>query len=297
MKKLDYSLVIATFERASALAVTLDSIAAQTRLPELVVVVDASNDEESRKVVQTFARKLPVQYERANEPSAAGQRNQGAQQVVTPLVGFLDDDTTLSPDVFAKIGGVFESDDAEEIGGVAARIEGLQQKPPQGLLWLYYRLQAGYSHPTYGGRLFGPAINCLPAYTESPGDLIPAEWLNSTCVIYRTPLFMREQFPRFPGYSFMEDVHLSARIAKTHKVFFHSSALFQHHDAPSSYKSDVEKMARGRVRNQRVVSKDVLHLSGPVFEMKFFLHRLFSTVALLRRHDRNTLKEIIGTWS
>jgi len=297
MKKMAYSLVIATFERPSALAETLESITAQTCLPELIIIVDASKDDESLKIVQSFEARLPVKYERAIEASAAGQRNQGARNITTPLVGFLDDDTTLSRDIFEKICSVFEPDDAENIGGVAGRIEGLQQKQPHGLLWYYYRLQAGYPHPTYGGKLFGPAINCLPAYTETTGDLIPADWLNSTCVVYRTPVFMREMFPNFQGYSFMEDVHLSSRIAKSHKLFFHASALFQHHDAPSEFKRNPEQMARMRIRNQRVVTKDVLQLSGRVFEIKFFLHRLFSTVALLRRRDKNSWKEIIGTWS
>jgi GT2 family glycosyltransferase len=292
-----YSLVIATFERPSQLAGTLESVARQTRLPELVIIIDASCNEESRDMVKSFAGKLPVEYERAIEPSAAMQRNQGACRVKTPLIGFLDDDTTLTDDTFGKICAVFENDPEETTGGVAARICGLQHTPPRGLLRAYYRWQAGYLHPTYGGKLFGPAINCLPSYTESEGDLMPADWLNSTCVVYRTPLFLREMFPYFQGYSSMEDVHLSARIGRTHKLYFHSTAMFEHHDAPSPFKRDVKTMARIRNRNQRLVARDVMHFSGPVFEVKFFMHRLFSTVNILRSRDKEWWMAILGTWS
>ena len=297
MNPLPYSLVIATFERPAQLAETLNSLAAQTRPPELTVIVDSSRDDRSRVVAESFQQKLRIEYERAIEPSSAKQRNQGAQRVSTPLVGFLDDDTTLSPDTFQQICKIFEQDANGEAGGVAARIRRIQHTPPRGLLWFYYRVQAGYSHPTYGGKLFGPAINCLPTYTESDGDLIPAEWLNSTCVLYRTPLFKREKFPDFRGYSFMEDVHLSARIGKTHKLFFHKSAMFEHHDAPSSFKSDVQQMARMRAQNQRRVADETMSCNGAVFAVKFFLHRLFVTVSIFRNRGRDWWKEIIGTWS
>jgi GT2 family glycosyltransferase len=297
MNTLPYSLVIATFERPAQLAETLKSLAAQTRPPDLTVIVDSSHDDQSRAVAESFQQKLRIEYERAVEPSSAKQRNQGAQRVSTPLIGFLDDDTTLSADTFGRLCKVFEQDDDAGVGGVAARIRGMQHTPPRGLLWFYYRLQAGYSHPTYGGKLFGPAINCLPAYTESDGELIPAEWLNSTCVLYRTPLFNREKFPDFHGYSFMEDVHLSARIGKTHKLFFHATAMFGHHDAPSSFKRDVRQMARMRAQNRRRVANGPMGCTGPVFEAKFFLHRLFSTVSIFRNRGRDWGKEILGTWS
>jgi GT2 family glycosyltransferase len=295
MQSLNYTVVIATYERPAQLSETLKSLEAQTRQPHRVVVIDASGNEQTHEVVNRS--KLPIEYERAREPSAAMQRNQGAARVITPLISFLDDDTTLSPDLFEKICAVFERDQAGAVGGVAARIAGMQHTRPRGLLRLYYRLQAGYAHPTYGGKLFGPAINCLPAYTEAEGDLMPADWLNSTCVTYRTPLFQREKFPNFHGYSFMEDVHLSARIRRTHKLFFHSTAMFEHHDAPSTFKRDVKTMARMRTRNQRLVAREVLNFTGPLFEAKFFLHRLFSTVSILRSRDKDAWRAIIGTWT
>lgn len=297
MAQLSYSVVIATFERPAELRRTLESLAAQTRRPDRAIIIDASRDERAETIAREFGGRLPIRYERAVVASSARQRNQGAADVATPLIAFLDDDVELAPDCFEKLCGVFESDAASETGGVAARIRGMQHAPPRGLLWWYYRLQAGYAHTTYGGRLFGPAVNCLPSYTEAAGDLIPADWLNSTCVLYRTDLFRREQFPEFDGYSFMEDVHLSARIARTHRLYFHATALFDHFDAPSSFKRNHRQLARMRIRNQRLIARDVLGLRGPKLELQLLAHRLFATISVLRRHDAAWWEEIRGTWT
>ena len=297
MSALAYSIVIATYERPAELRVTLESIAAQTRAPELIAIVDASRDERTREVVEAFAAKLPVRYERAERPSAAVQRNQGARGVTTPLVAFVDDDVFVPPKSFAALCEVFDRDEAGAVGGVAARITGMQHPVPRGLLWLYYRVQAGYAHPTYGGKLFGPAINCLPSYTETEGDLIPSDWLNSTCVFYRTELFQREKFPQFEGYSFLEDVHLSSRIGRTHRLYFHRTADFEHRDAPSDFKRDVRKLMQMRMRHQRLVARDILRVPEPLLTLKLLLHRLFASVAVLRHRSPDWREVIIGTWT
>jgi GT2 family glycosyltransferase len=292
---LAYSLVIATYERAEELRTTLDSVAAQTRPPAAVIVVDSSLDDKTLAVVR--AAKIPVRYERAKMPSAAVQRNQGAALVETPLVAFVDDDVFIPPDSFEKIGEAFDADTAEKIGGIAARIDGLQHSIPSGLLRCYYRLQAGYSHPTYGGKLFGAAINCLPTYTESNGDLIPADWLNSTCVFYRSSVFAREKFPEFEGYSFLEDVHLSARVARTHQLYFHRTATFEHRDAPSTFKRNPRALVRMRLRHQRLVAHDVLGLREPMLTLKLLLHRLFASATILRQRHPAWTQELLGLWT
>ena len=292
---LSYSLVIATSERIEELRAMLSSVLIQTRLPERTIIVDSSRDEKTRDLVETFKPRLPLLYERAKIASAAQQRNQGAFHAETPLIGFMDDDIVLFPETCAEVCEVFER--YQEAGGVAARIEGLSHPTPKGLLWWYYRMQAGYSDSTYGGKLFGPALNCLPSYTESDDALLRSDWLNSTCVFYRRELFMREMFPRFEGYSFMEDVHLSSRIGRTHKLYFHANARCEHRDAPSSWKRDAHAMARMRIKNQRLVAREIMGLSGLVLEAKLFLHRLFASISIVRQRGANWRQALMGTWT
>lgn len=295
----EYSVVIATYQRPAALKDALASLAAQSRPAARVLVVDGDPAGSARAVVESFAGVggLPVEYQQARRSSAATQRNLGAEGVSTPLIAFMDDDAEARTDCFARLCEVFENDRAGEIGGVSARIEGSTHPRPRGLLWLYYRLQAGYPDATYGGRLFGAAINCLPCYEAHREPLVPADWLGSTCVLYRTELFAREKFPAFEGYSFMEDVHLSARIARTHRLYFHRDALFLHHDAVSTFKKDAGRMARMRVRNQRIVAREMLGLAPPALAAKLFLSRIFTSVALLRSRGDGWFQALLGTWT
>lgn len=296
-----YSIVIPTLDLPEELDRTLGSIRQQTHPPAVTIVVDASRDSRSRQVAERWAQEMPVRYERSDERSAAVQRNLGGMLVdpeTSPLVAFIDDDITLYPDTGSGVCRVFDDDSHEEIGGVAARIDEIHRMPPSGLSWAYYRIQAGYSDATYGGRLFGPAINCLPCYLAEDRDLIPAGWLNSGCVFYRTQLFQKEQFPEFEGYSFMEDVHLSARIARTHHLFFHKTARCSHRDgAVHRGASDAAALARSRMKNQRVVAREVLGMGGWPLEAKLLLHRIFVTLSLLRRSDHQRWRELLGTWT
>ncbi len=297
---LSYSLVIATFERPEELVSTLRGVAAQTLPPVEVIVVDSSADHRTEEAVARWSGPCPLRYLRTGSRSAARQRNEGARLAVpekTSVIAFMDDDMTLYPDACAKILAVFEEDRAGRTGGVAARMEDLPRPEPRGWLWWYYRIQAGYSHPTYGGHLFGPAINCLPCYTECEGDLIPAKWLNSGCVFYRYAVYWREKFPEFEGYSSMEDVHLSARVARTHRLYFHKSAICRHRDASNSLKRDVQSIARQRVRNQQLVAGEVLGLGGPGLWAKLLLHKLFVSIAIARRGGSSWKEELRGTWT
>ncbi len=296
-----YSIVIATFERPDDLELTLGGIKAQTHQPVEVIVVDSSPDERTRRLCEQWNTRLPVQCISSDARSAAKQRNAGAELTSSSsvVIGFIDDDVTLRADSCELVCGVFEGDAAGTVGGVALRVEEIQRPPPSRLARFYYRLQAGYSHPTYGAKLFGPAINCLPCYTEpaeAGGDLIPADWLNSGCVFFRREPFLREKFPAFEGYSFMEDVHCSARIAKTHRLYFHTRARCSHREGTNSIKRDVTGLARQRIRNQRIVANEVMGLSGFALMWKFLLHRLFATITIVRKRHANWTRELLGTW-
>jgi GT2 family glycosyltransferase len=292
-----YTVVVATYERPEDLARLLESLAAQTWAPSEVVIVDASPGPKPAEVAQAWSGKLPLRYERAEKASSARQRNQGGRNITTPLIAFMDDDAIIPPESLAKIGAAFAADTSEKIGGIAARIDGMQHRAPGGWLRRYYRAQAGFDHPTYGGKLFGAGINCLPTYEEAGGELIPTDWLNSTCVIYRTPLFAREQFPEFEGYSFLEDVHLSARVGRTHQLFFHRDANFEHNDAPSTFKRHRRALAQMRLRHQRIVAREILGLREPTLTLKLLLHRLFVSAVLLRQREPGWREAFIGTWT
>lgn len=302
MPEARFSLIIATLDRAHELAGTFAGIEKQGRRPAEVIVVDAARDEKTKAVCGEWTGRLPVRWVHSEARSSARQRNEGAS-IASPesaVLGFMDDDITLEPDACAKVLAAFDRDPDRTIGGIAVRINEIERTPPSALTRFYYRLQSGFADGTYGGRLFGPAINCLPCYSEpaeADGTLIPADWLNSGCVFYRREPFLCERFPDFDGYSFMEDVHCSARIGKTHRLYFHTSARCSHREGTGSSKNDLTALARQRIHNQRIVARDVLGLRGPGFMWRFFLHRLFVTFNILRQRRPGWTQDLRGTWT
>jgi GT2 family glycosyltransferase len=292
-ERLAYSIVVATYERANALRDALESVTRQTHLPARVIIVDSSAGTDSERVAAEFP--LPSIYLRAEKPSAAVQRNQGFREVSTPLVGFIDDDVVLAPDVFDKLCAVFEQ--RPDTGGVAARVNGAEHPAPCGRLRAYYRLQAGFDDTTYGARLFGAAINCFPCYSAQPEELVSADWLNLGCVLFRSDLFGTELFPLFEGYSYGEDVHLSARIGKKGRLYFHSTARYDHYPSMSPAKRSFFKYARMSARHRRLIARDIQGLRGWELCWKDALHRFFVSVFLLRTRPAGWLRQIAGNWT
>lgn len=290
---LAYSIVIATYERPDALRDALASVATQERLPARIVIVDSSAGDASEKVAAEFPG-LPIIYRRAERPSAAVQRNQGFRDVETPLVAFIDDDVVLAPDVFEKLCSVFEKH--PDTGGVSARMNGGEHPTPSRWLRAYYRLQAGYADDSYGGRLFGAAINCFPCYAQQTGELIRADWLNLGCVLFQSEAFGRELFPLFDGYSFGEDVHLSARIGRTLRLYFHTTARYDHFPSMSPAKRNHFRNAKMSSAHRRLIARDVQRLGAFELWWKDALHRLFVTVFLLRTRPEGWRQLIAGTW-
>lgn len=293
---MEYSLVIATLDRPEALADALRTVAFQTKLPALTVIVDASSSRTAEPVAAEWGNRIPILYLSEKRRSAALQRNRGIAEVKTELVGFIDDDVTLEPDVFEKLAEVFEANASQNAGGVAARMVGAGAPRPKKLLRFYYQLQAGYADDSYGAKLFGPGINCFPCYDLQTATLIKADWLNTGCVLFLTELVRRIQFPGFQGYSHMEDVYLSAMIGKEKSLYFHRDAIYEHHDAPNRFKRAKFALARGRLKNQRIVAQDVLGLRGLKLFAKLLLHRIFVSVYILRRREKQWFSELAGTW-
>jgi glycosyltransferase involved in cell wall biosynthesis len=293
---LGYTPVIATMNRPEPLKRALESLVAQTLTPAAVVLVDASTDRSTRDLVENLQLGFPVHHISSDVASAARQRNIGAEKVTTPLIAFMDDDVILPSNLFSRLVEPFGQPDGDTIGGIAGRIRDLGHPLPRGLLWWYYRLQAGYADETFGARLFGPAINTLPCYDLQKG-LIRSDWLNSTCVLYRNDLFQRERFPNFTGYSFMEDVHLSARIGKSHRLYFDAEAVYDHFSAPTGFKNDRAAYAAAALKNRRIVAREVMGMPAAKFELKLFLDRIFQTVALLKTRGQGWPDAIRGTWS
>ena len=92
------SLVIPVRNRASIVGRTLDSVAAQTRLPDQIVLVDNGSTDGTLEVLRRWANgRSNVQVVTEPRPGAAEARNCGLRAVTEEYVMFFDSDDTMPP--------------------------------------------------------------------------------------------------------------------------------------------------------------------------------------------------------
>lgn len=121
---LSWDLVVATYKREEILPRCLRLVAAQSRPPASVIVVDASPGwEATRTLVMTeIAPRSPEiewRYDKAERASSAAQRNQGLRACRSDIVFFLDDDSLLYPDAAEVVMSVYERDHEKRVAGVS----------------------------------------------------------------------------------------------------------------------------------------------------------------------------------
>jgi hypothetical protein len=98
------SAILCTFNRAELLSQTLESILGQTldRSNFELIVIDDGSVDDTRKVVESFERRLPLRYACQANAGLASARNHGIYRSQAPLLLFLDDDDVCSPNLFEE---------------------------------------------------------------------------------------------------------------------------------------------------------------------------------------------------
>lgn len=290
------SVVIATLDRVESLRRVLRCLSAQT-CPPLEVIICAAGDAAPVRAAaaEPDGPRGNVQVLTAAAKSSARQRNQAAALARGDVIAFLDDDIEFESDLLQRVLAHFGP--GSSVVAASPRFAGTERRPPGAVTRLYYRVQAGYAHPDYGGRLFGPGINCYPILRADGRGFVGTEWLPATCLFVRNAAFRSTLFPEFDGYSYAEDVHLTARLARIGAVGFVSDATILHHSLPSEFKRDVAGLTRGKLRNMSIIAREILGQSAASVWLRLLLHRLFLTVSFAGRRPTNWTSELRGVWS
>jgi hypothetical protein len=287
---------IATADRPALLRTVLNCWQTGTALPAEVRVVDASTGSETRDLCAEDWTPLKVTYIVSSVRGAVQQRNAGLVGVRTPIVVFCDDDVEIPKETLCAFLTTFTQDGSESIGGVAGFIEGTAHRVPTRRGRWYFRLQAGYRHEHYGGRVIGPMLNLLP--TDRPEDpvLYESEWLNTTLAAYRTPLVMATGFPPFTGYGFQEDVSLSWRIGRTHKLYFDRDLRYVHDSAGGAHKVDQAQLHVMKLAHRWYNASQLLEMGRVERCWRFLLSELVDSTFLVRRRPHGWFQSMLAGW-
>jgi glycosyltransferase involved in cell wall biosynthesis len=289
---LPIAVIIPTRNRAPALRRTLESLRAQSSQPAELIIVDGSDDFVTRSMcVEQIVPGLcsHISWYRAEVSGAATQRNQGVRAGSQAVLGFMDDDILFEPLCFARLWSALQSD--PNLGGVNAMITNQRYQTPGRISRIVFRLMAGRAERSYAGRVLGPAVNLLPEDSDDLPEIVPVEWLNTTCTLYRREALPDPPFPaHFTGYSLMEDLTLSLTVAKRWKLANARTARIYHDSQPGTYKSDPALLAEMQLINRHYVMTRILGRDRFSDYLKLALFELFSMASSLRsRSGRATV--------
>ncbi len=297
--------VIATVNRSQVLHTTLDSLFGQSSFPEQVIVVDASDNDDTRILIEKHYPS--IQWIRANMKGAAAQRNQGAVLVRSQFVFFMDDDIVFNENCLQRLWeGIANSTD---IGGVNAMITNQQYYPPGRITQFMYKLMHGQNLSSYAGMCIGPAWNLLPADNDQLPTMQRVEWLNTTCTIYRKKALPEPAFAsHFSGYSLMEDLSLSLEVGKQWKLYNARTARIYHDSQPGNHKNNRVVLSKMELVNRYYVMVNILARKGPINYIKLIVFELFGIASSLSAANGwkqlpatvygklSALKEIVFKW-
>ena len=115
------SVLIPTYKRPKDLLRCLHSIENQIRPPDEVVVVTRDNDFESQEALRRYMKSSEfIKNVHVSQPGIVNAENRGLRDATGDVICFVDDDSTVFPDLLERIEKYYLSD--ENIGGVGGRV-------------------------------------------------------------------------------------------------------------------------------------------------------------------------------
>jgi GT2 family glycosyltransferase len=227
------AIVIPTIGRHAELRRMLASLAAQTRLPDEILIMD--QDRSSVALVKEFPQ-LKIQVV-AVPGSAASKRNAGfrAMSPDIELVGVMDDDIELEPqaiDALLK----FWKQAPDDLGGAGCN---LVNHPPtlaprlKGL-WLTSRLSL---YDSTKGAVLRSGIHTMIGCVDHHSYV---HWLSSMAAVFPRRVLDEFMFDEwFQTYSYLEDLDFTYRIGKRYRLAVVADARVYHYPSavgrPSAY--------------------------------------------------------------
>jgi GT2 family glycosyltransferase len=227
------SVIICTRNRFDDFKRTLPSIAAQTRLPDELIVVDSSDEKRLDDYLSTTKLPFFVRYFHT-QPGLTLQRNHGIRECANNLLFFFDDDVELEKNYLAEVEKVFADDTHHKIGAVGGKI--VKQSAPTTRLKLeqftFYVLRLIFGVVgTHNGKFYPSGMPSHPRKNQPSGYI---ECLSGCCMAFRREVFEKAKFDEtLSHYALMEDVDISKQTLDAgYKIYYQTSATLIHNESP-----------------------------------------------------------------
>lgn len=119
------TLIIPTLNRPETLQETLESYFAGSLIPDQIIIVDQTQDENLRaniiKTLDNFSATTKINYLFQAEPSSTKARNLGIKNAENEIIIFSDDDVTVQKDTLKNVTEIMENPSIAMIAGINSR--------------------------------------------------------------------------------------------------------------------------------------------------------------------------------
>ncbi len=219
--------VIPTRKRPSDLAKAVASVLKQTVLPDELMIVDQSPDDESRSIVEALVcAKAGLMLTYIHDTRIAGlvdAKRVAANMASGDLVCFLEDDVILEPDYIKEIIQGFV-DHPDMVG-----CSGIIINPPP--LPLYYEV---IFHLFHRGIFRDKRISIYGRFSGHGHPLIASNLISGGLSAWRREVFAVVPFDVESGFHMLEDIDFSTRVAQHYgqRLYINPNARLEHHWSP-----------------------------------------------------------------
>lgn len=269
---MNYSIIVPTCNRQSDLERLIDSILKQTVLPTEIIIIDQSDNNDTKNYIETCRQRLLTLsstidfiYIYQAEKSSAAARNKGIDIAQGDVVSFLDDDVVLFEDYYEKVFHCFRKNN--NIGGVSGKVMGKNSHSWGMKLFLKFFLLDNFDGKiTTSG--FGFPMS--ERQFESP---MSVEMFIGCNMNFLRRFLKSDKFDEwFTGYSYREDVEYSYRVSKKTGLILIPEAKLYHNNSRSN-RMDIQSQKMMEVRNYYYFYKK--HIKKTMISDYFFLYSLF----------------------
>lgn len=229
------SVIICTYNRVDPIQDCLDSLIKQTRPPDEVIIVDASDTQPLPALLRYRYGNGPLQirYFYSRPPQLTRQRNEGIQASRGDIIFFFDDDVVLEPDYIEQVMRVYEEDTEGVVGGVQGTLTNVNSR----MGWKRRLLMNLFMLDGPGdGRVLPSGFQRWVAYGESRylsmHQPLYIEVMSGCIMSYRRIVVDEFKFDeRFPTYG-GEDQDFSYRVSRKYRLCYTPLARAEHHSDP-----------------------------------------------------------------
>jgi GT2 family glycosyltransferase len=246
-----WSLLIATYNRPSALRKCLQFAISQSRPPGEIVIVDSSDAWEAHRknaledIAPRGPRSINWRYERAQLRGLTCQRNQAIALATSDVLFLIDDDSFMYPNCAEEVMKIYDADVSQRVAGVAPvetsrppdydsvseSVKGPLIKRDKGTLWQRSRLM--FEQELDVTRLLLPYD---PSYPDRPipseisrAAVVQARYFNGFRMTFRAPLIRSIGFDEtLKRYASGEDLDASYRASRHGVLLNAMNALIFH---------------------------------------------------------------------